>query len=64
MQLLQDAAASLARVNAAHAQQMAAKDAEIQSLRQIVLETKEQAAKKVRTAIEEYQTRSNGVEER
>lgn len=52
--LVNDTAASLARAEAKTAQRLSAKDSEIQSLQQLVLQTKQEAAEKIKAAIEEY----------
>lgn len=51
--LVRDTAASLARAEAGSLQRIKAKDSEIHALQQLVLQTKQDAAEKIKAAIEE-----------
>eukprot|EP00037_Helgoeca_nana_P009372 m.82133 g.82133 ORF g.82133 m.82133 type:complete len:747 (-) comp19537_c1_seq1:91-2331(-) len=62
--LVRDTAASLARAEAGSLQRIKAKDSEIHALQQLVLQTKQDAAEKIKAAIEDYQSRTFNVEER
>eukprot|EP00041_Stephanoeca_diplocostata_P038353 m.1504163 g.1504163 ORF g.1504163 m.1504163 type:complete len:769 (-) comp25208_c0_seq34:228-2534(-) len=62
--LHQDAAATIARLESERDQQAALKNAEIKELKQLVLETRQDAAAKVKASIEEYQTRAQAVSEK